>query len=85
MPLRFRISFGAGNVRFNERIVLDILYIDVSDTRMTEVLDPGDPCAMFTQMEQAIEDEVKALIKRGTLKAVKKRKVSRNANVLPSK
>lgn len=27
-PLRFRVSFGAENVRFNERIIVDIMYID---------------------------------------------------------
>lgn len=27
-PLRFRVSFGSGNVRFNERIIIDIMYID---------------------------------------------------------
>ena len=30
-PLRFRVSFGAENVRFNERVFIDIMYID-SDT-----------------------------------------------------
>lgn len=27
-PLRFPVSFGADNIRFNERILLDIMYID---------------------------------------------------------
>lgn len=27
-PLRFRVSFGAEHVRFNERIIVDIMYID---------------------------------------------------------
>ena len=27
-PVRFRVSFGTENVRFNERIMMDIMYID---------------------------------------------------------
>lgn len=27
-PLRFRVSFGAANMRFNERIIVDVMYID---------------------------------------------------------
>eukprot|EP00171_Calliarthron_tuberculosum_P019742 IDg19742t1 len=27
-PVRFRVSFGAENVRFNERIIIDIMYIE---------------------------------------------------------
>ena len=29
-PVRFRVSFGAENVRFNERILMDIMYVDQS-------------------------------------------------------
>lgn len=57
----------------------------VSDTRMTEVLDPEDPRAKLAEMKQAVKDEVQGLIKRGTFRVVKKRKVSLNSNVLPCK
>lgn len=38
-PHRFRVSFGAGNVRFNERIIIDIMYLD--EDPVLHIVDEG--------------------------------------------
>ena len=52
------------------------------DVRLTEVIQPDDPHAKDPRMQEAMNEEVKNLLRRGTSKVILKEEMPDGANVL---